>query len=264
MLEVVTTVAGDATLLLDAVTVVPRGAGEVVIQNPSFDASGRLASPGYAGASPIAGWTVAGGAGLNSDAQGPFADNGDAPDQEMVLFIQNVGSISQTVSGLAPGGIYTLSYAVNARNCCTAGPTPYTITLGPITLMSESILPVGAGSYFQRYQVFTAPSASALLVFNSTNAAGDHTLLLDNIRLIPGNANPGSAPVPLSSTIYAGNALRLAWPATALPGMRLQWSRTMQAGSWLDVTQPSVIEGADYTIYEPMDDARRYYKLLHP
>lgn len=264
LLEIVTSVTGDATLLLDAVTILPRTAADVVLQNGSFDASGRLPTPGYAGASPIAGWTLTGGGGLNSDGGGPFADNGDAPDQEMVLFMQNTGSISQTVTGLAPGGTYTLSYAVNARNCCTAGPTPYTITIGPTALMSEAILPVGFGPWHQRYAVFTAPAASAALTFNSTNTAGDHSLLLDNIRLITGNADPGSAPVPLSSTIFAGNALRLAWPATAPPGMRLQWSRTMQNGSWLDVTQPAVIEGQDYTIYEPMEDARRFYLLLHP
>ena len=30
------------------------------------------------------------------------------------------------------------------------------------------------------------------------------------------------------------------------------------------VTQPAVIEGADYTIYDPMDDRRRFYQLLKP
>ena len=264
LLEFATTVVGDATLLLDAVTIVPRGAGEIILQNPSFDASGRIAYPGYAGNSPVAGWTLTGGAGLNSDGAGPFTDNGDAPEQEMVLFIQNAGTAAQTISGLAPGATYTLSYAVNARNCCTAGETPYTITYGATTLMNESIAPVGAGPYHQRYKVFTAPAASDVLSFNSTNTAGDHSLLLDNIRVMPGDVDPGNALIPLSATVFAGNALRLVWPATAPAGMRLQSSRTLQAGSWLDVTVPAVIEGPDYTVYEPMDDPRRFYQLLKP
>ena len=66
------------------------------------------------------------------------------------------------------------------------------------------------------------------------------------------------------ASIFARNALRLAWPATAPSGMRLQWSRKLLPGTWLDVTQPAVIEGAHYTIYEPMDDERRFYQLLKP
>ncbi len=265
LLEFVTTSVGDATLLLDAVTIVPRTAGEIVVQNPSFDASARVPYPGYLGAAPVSGWTLTGGAGLNSDGAGPFTDNGDAPDQELVLFIQNAGSLAQTLTGLAPGGTCTLSYAVNTRSSgWTAPGTPYNVTFGGATLLSETLAPAGLAPYYQRYLVFTAAAATGELKFNATNASGDRTLLLDNIRLIPGNADPGSAPVPLSSTSFAGNALRLAWPATAPAGMRLQWSRSMTPGSWLDVTQPAVIEGTDYTIYEPMDDPRRFYWLIRP
>ena len=245
-------------------TIVPRDAADVVLQNPSFDASGRLPAPGYNTGAPIAGWTFTGGVGLNSDGAGPFTDNGDAPDQEMVLFIQNTGSISQTVGGLTPGGTYTLSYAVNTRNCCGAGTTACSVSFGGVTLTSESIPPAGAGAYHQRYLVFTAPAASASLTFASTSTGGDRTLLLDDIRLIFGNADPANAVVPLSCSLFAGNALRLAWPATAPAGWKLQWSRTLQAGSWFDTTQPPVIEGSEYTVYEPADDPRRFYRLARP
>lgn len=266
LLEFITSVSGDATLLLDAVNIVPRTAGEVVLQNPSFDGSGRVAAwPGYLGAAPVAGWTGTGGIGLNSDGGGPFTDNGDAPDQEMVYFIQNVGSLAQQVSGLAPGATYTLSYAVNTRSAgWTAPGTAYNITLGATVLFSEVLAPVGAAPFYQRYVVFTAPAAAGELKFNATNASADHTLLLDNIRLLPGNTDPGSAEVPLASTVFAGNALRLAWPGSASASMRLQWSLSMQAGSWLDVTQPVVLEGPEFTIYEPMDMTRKFYRLLRP
>lgn len=265
LLEFVTAVTGDATLLLDAVAIVPRTPGEVVLQNPSFDASGRVAYPGYLGAAPLAGWAVTGGAGLNSDGAGPFTDNGDAPDQEMVAFIQNAGSIAQTVGGLVPGAVYTISYAVNTRSAgWTAPGTPCAVQFGGVTLFSEVLAPAGPASYFQRYVVFTAPAGSGELRFLNTNDSGDRTLLLDNIRLVPGDIRPGSVPVPLCSTIFAGNALRLAWPAGAPPGMRLQWSFSLRDGSWLDVTQPAVVEGGDYTIYEPLTEMRRFYKLVAP
>ena len=159
----------------------------------------------------------------------------------------------------------SLSFAVNTRAAGWTGPgTPYFVSLGSTTLFTESIAPVNAAPYFQRYVVFQAPAASGDLRWTATSNSGDRTLLLDNVRLIPGNADPGNVAVPLSSSVFAGNALRLTWPATAPAGMRLQSSRTMLSGSWLDVTVPAVIEGPDYTIYEPMDDARRFYQLLKP
>lgn len=266
LLEFTTSVTGDATLLLDAVTIVPRGAGEIVLQNPSFDASARVATPGYLGGTPIAGWTVAGGIGLNSDGVGPFTDNGDAPDQEMVFFIQNAGSLAQNVSGLVPGGTYTIAYATNTRSAgWTAPGTPYNVTFAGTQIFTESLTPAnGATPYYQRYVVFTAPAAAGELKFTATNTSGDRTLLLDNIHLVSGNADPGNAPISLASSILAGNALRLAWPLSGPANLRLQWSLTMQAGSWLDVTQPAVLEGPDYTIYEPMDDQRRFYRLVRP
>lgn len=266
LLEIETSMTGDATLLLDAVTVVPRLAGEIVLQNPSFDASARVPVwPGYLGTRPISGWSYTGGVGLNSDGVGPFTDNGDAPDQEMVFFIQNSGSVGQNVTGLVPGATYTLSYACNARaSGWTAPGLPYAVKLGAATLFSEVLGPVGQGSYYRRYVVFTAPAAAGDLRWSCSETTGDRTLLLDDIRLIPGDADPGNAAVPLSSTVFAGNALRLAWPGSAPLNMRLQWSATLQPGSWLDVTQPAVLEGSEFTIYEPMDDRRRFYQLLKP
>jgi hypothetical protein len=266
LLEFATNTTGDATLLLDAVTIIPRGAGEIVLQNPSFDASGRIAYPGYLGGAPIAGWTITGGVGLNSDGVGPFTDNGDAPDQEMVFFIQNAGSLAQNISGLLPGSTYTLAYAVNTRSAgWTAPGTAYHVTYAGTTLGSEALSPVnGSNPYQQRYLVFNATAAAGELKFTVTSTTGDQTLLLDNIRLVPGNADPGNAPLILTHSIFAGNALRLAWPLSGPASPRLQWSLTMQSGTWLDVTQPAVLEGSDFTIYEPMDDSRRFYRLVRP
>ncbi len=266
LLEIESTVTGDATLLLDAVSIVPRTPGEIVLQNPGFDASARVPVwPGYLGGRPVSGWTYTGGAGLNSDGAGPFTDNGDAPDQEMVCFLQQVGSVGQTVSGLTPGATYTLSFAVNARSAgWTAPGLPYRVNFGAAQLFSEVLAPVGAGPYPRRYIVFNAPAAAGDLRFFSDSSTGDRSLLLDDIRLIPGNADPGQAPVDLSSTIFGGNALRLAWRSSAPPGMVLEWSLITVPGSWLPVTSPPVIEGDEYTVYEAMDDARRFYRLRRP
>src|SRR5207244_6258091 len=97
LLELVSTIVGgvDGTVLLDAVTIVQRVAGNIVIQNPSFEASGTPPAPGYV--SRISGWTGSGNYGVNFSGPGPFADNGRNPDQDNVAFIQDAGSLSQTI-----------------------------------------------------------------------------------------------------------------------------------------------------------------------
>src|SRR2546425_1229258 len=110
LLEFVTTANGDATLLLDAVSIVRRDAGNVVIENPSFEATGVPSGVGYIQPDKFAGWdSGSGGWGPNITGVGPFTDNGAGPDQDMVAFLQGNGCfISQNVTGLTPNEKYTL------------------------------------------------------------------------------------------------------------------------------------------------------------
>ncbi len=52
-------VTGDVSLLLDAVSIVARGAADVVLENPSFEASGTPAGVGYITPQLVAGWHTA-------------------------------------------------------------------------------------------------------------------------------------------------------------------------------------------------------------
>ena len=59
-------VTGDAALILDGIAVIQRDPGEVVVQNPSFEASGLgAASPGYL--DNIVGWNTGGGTGISGN-----------------------------------------------------------------------------------------------------------------------------------------------------------------------------------------------------
>ena len=172
-------------MLLDAVTIVQRDAGNIVIQNPSFEASGTPPAPGYISTNRISGWTGSGNYGVNFSGVGPFADNGRNPDQDNVAFIQGAGSLSQTISNLTAGQTYTLSYAYNARS----GNTPHlTVTIGGTTVQDENITPVGGSApYYGRSASFTAGGSTALLTFAQT-ATGDQTVLLDNVAICYGSA----------------------------------------------------------------------------
>src|SRR4029079_19660359 len=91
---------GDASLVLDAVAVIRRASAEVLIANPSFEASGTyVPAPGYV--YPIAGWNKvgAGNPAINASG-GAFLDNGVVPEGINVLALQNALAVEQAIAGL--------------------------------------------------------------------------------------------------------------------------------------------------------------------
>ena len=113
---------GDASLLIDGISVIRRTAADIVIANPSFEASGNsFGFPGYISAPNFAaGWSRAGAGqiainGSNSPGNNPFADNGAIPDGGNVIGLQQDMSISQLLAGLTAGQTYRLSVDYNSR-----------------------------------------------------------------------------------------------------------------------------------------------------
>jgi hypothetical protein len=259
-LDFVATASGDATLLLDAITIVQRDAGEVVIKNPSFEASGSPESVGYIQPNNVAGWDAGGGGrGVNINGAGPFTDNGLASDQDLVLFLQGSGTfVSQTVSGFTAGQKYTLIFDVNARNCCVVEPSSYRASLDDSPLVEEEINPVGVGMPFiTKYVVFTPIATEGVLKFEHTTAAGDHTLLLDNVRIVPGVV---VASPRLNAQVPTGNTFRIAWPADATK-FKLQASSSL-TGNWSDVTTPIVLDGTESVVTEAIGSGNKFYRLI--
>ncbi len=254
--------AGAATLLLDAVNIVRRDAGEIVVQNPSFEASGAMdlyiEGPNTA---LLCGWDITGG-GRGTASGGPFADNGAVPDQDQVLFLQGAGGAQQTVSGFTAGQTYTLIYSVNTRGCCPASGvvTHYQAlagTLGsPPIQFEEDLSPVGNGApYYRRYVAFTADGPDQTIGFQHV-PNGDRTLLLDNIRVLPGQVG---APPMLSISQQADGSVLVSWPATAL-GFVLQ-SAPAPFGPWTYDPALVATQGSVKAAIVPPSQAQRYYRL---
>jgi len=204
---------GDATLLLDAVNIVRRSVTEVALQNPSFEASGSMA---LYNDGPTSGWETSN-SGRGTDSDGPFADNGLVPDQDQAFFVQGGGFVQQVVSGLTPGAKYTFVYSVNARGCCPAVDvvTHYVVLAGtpgsPATIFDEDVVPAGAGRPYQRRAVvFTADNPDQVLRIEHA-PTGDKTLLLDNIRLLPGEI---ASPPALAIGQQPNGSLWISWPGT--------------------------------------------------
>jgi hypothetical protein len=252
---------GDATLLLDAVSIIRREAEDLVMQNPSFEASGAMdlyiEGPNTA---PMAGWTYVGG-GHGTASGGPFADNGTFSDQDEVLFLQGSGLVSQVVPGFTTGNKYTLIYSVNARGCCGASPIlTHCIALAgtpgsAAPLFEEDISPAGGTrSFYRRFVVFTPDFSEQEIQFSHVTSE-DRTLLLDNIRVIKGEV--GAPPTPVIG--LQGANPRISWPAPAL-GYVLQSAPTPD-GPWSNDPALVATEGANRVATVQPDGAVRFFRL---
>ena len=219
LLVFASTVTGDASMVIDAVSIVPRAAGEIVIRNPSFEASGSPPGVGYVAPLSIAGWEGNGaGRGINVDGEGPFTDNGDVPDQDRAAFLQNPGtSVSQTVSGLTPGQKYTLVFSVNGRNCCGGAIPIAKASINDEALFEGETPKVGGSNpYSVKYLTFTAASTEASVKLELAGPAGsDVSLLLDDVHIVPGQRVP---PVitssPTDTSVNGGDTIDLTAAAT--------------------------------------------------
>ena len=180
-LEFRTTASGDATALIDAVTVVVRGPNQVVVQNPSFEAGGfvpgEVVSPGF-----ISGWTGTGSYGVSRSGAG-VADNGVNPDQEGVGFMQGIASLSQTINNLVIGQEYRISYSYNVSGASFGGALK--VSMGDAVLNEELIAAVGGSApYVRRTNAWVATSSSARLTFESADDFGSPTILLDDVQIL--------------------------------------------------------------------------------
>jgi hypothetical protein len=201
--------AGDATLFLDAVSIVPRVANEIAVKNSSFEASPMGANwPGYLQPDRVAGWLCTGGYGVNGYSPEtffvePFLDNGINADQDNAFFGQGGVTAKTTINGLTAGQNYTLVFSYNYRDGRGQGTstTPNTgqtrVTVdGAELLTTEEQPPVDTISpwpgyrhtlpFYQAFVPITPAGEDAEIELAHVGITGDETYLLDGVRLFPG------------------------------------------------------------------------------
>ena len=260
--------AGDATLLLDGVTLVKRTADNVAIVNPGFEASGTPAWPGYIQPAPISGWTATGNYGVNVSGPGPFANNGINPEQDRVAFLQGDATLTQTVWELEDGEAYHLSFYFNARG----GNKPtLNVNVNGETALEYEVNPVGEAEAYYRYVYnFTADSDVAEITFAQT-AEGDNTVLLDDVRLGKGKGtevelpSPEEPAAPITMALGQGSdaTLTLSWSADKT-GWVTQYAEKVN-GPWLDAGAEATVEDGKLVIkVTPAKTGARFYRLSHP
>ncbi len=261
-LEFATTAVGDATVLIDAVSLVQRNPGEVVLFNPSFEAEGIADGVGYIQPSKLMGWRATGGYGVNINGVGPFTDNGRSPDQDRALFLQGNGSgVTQTVDGLTPDETYTLYVWLNARGGGGPEATAYQVSLTGLAdpLAVAEMRPVGGSNPYHIVRVvFTAPDVSADLNIKNATPTGDHTLLVDNVRILPGDVE---LPV-IQQTVrmLEDGTVSISWVVDSSEGMVLESAPSLD-GPWTTAGDPEVVGNLNVVIQSP-GGAALFYRLV--
>lgn len=172
------------------------------IPNPSFEADSFTVFPGYiADNAPITGWTANtdSRAGLNPAGGSPFANNGAIPDGNNVAFLQsddtvNGTTLETTITGLTVGTTYKVMFQANARGGDPANLPNLRVQIDGAEILGVAISPVtGTGPYGFIAFEFTAAGTSAALTFLN-DAAGDHTVLVDNFTIAPSSGKWVVAP----------------------------------------------------------------------
>jgi hypothetical protein len=205
-----TVTEGDATVFLDAISIVPRVDGEITVKNSSFEGTGMgIGFPGYIQPSKVAGWEAAGGGyGVNAYSPKtyfiePFLDNGINSDQDHAFFGQGAVKISQTIGGLTAGRDYTLVFDYNYRHSRPVGSTvdPSTGQVevaidGSTVLTTDEALPVDTAlpwagfrhvtPFYQAFIPITPGADTIQMQITHAGVSGDETYLIDNVRILPG------------------------------------------------------------------------------
>jgi glucose/arabinose dehydrogenase len=213
--------SGDSTALLDNVQVavfVPPATGNIPgggFEAPAVGAGNfQYNPPVVAGGNP---WTFSAASGVSGNGSGFTAGNPNAPDGTQVAFLQNAGTITQSVS-LAPG-TYTLSFQAAQRgNFNPGGNQTIRVLVNGVSV--GEFTPSGAA-----YQSFTTaafsagPAAGTTITFQGLGS-GDSTALIDDVRAVAPSAlaNRGFEAPGVGAGNFQYNPGGAAWTFTALSG----------------------------------------------
>ena len=183
-------------------------------------------------------------------------------------FLQGDATLSQFVEELEDGEAYHLSFAFNARS----GNRPtLNVSVNGETALEYEVNPVGdAEPYYVFVYNFTADSDVADIAFAQT-AAGDNTVLLDDVRLLKGKGTevelpgPEEPAVPISMALGQGadSSLTLSWSADET-GWVTQYAEKV-TGPWQDAGAEATVEDGKLVIkVTPAKTGARFYRLSHP
>jgi len=152
----------------------PLGIANFSFETPQISGYAYNPSGGY--------WTFSGASPNGSGilANGSLFGNPNAPDGTQAAFVQEFGTISQTLTGFTPGTIYTITYSAAQRS---GKGESWNVLIDNQVIKTNA---PGGTSYGIYTASFTATSTSHVLSFNGTDlATGDNTVFIDNVQISP-------------------------------------------------------------------------------
>jgi len=217
-LSFVGTTAGDSTVFIDNVQIT---VASPTFSNFSFESPNIGTGSGSFRYNPSGtSWTFAGASpnGSGIVGNGSAFANPNAPDGTQAAFLQQTGTISQSVSGFTPGKTYALNYSA-AQRSANLGGNSWNVKIDGTVIQSNS---PGATSYFPYSTTFVATAATHTLTFAGTDlAGGDRSVFIDNVSLgllSPMQAVPTSVAIssPANNTTFGpDSAINLTASVTA-------------------------------------------------
>lgn len=178
--------------------------GMLNIENPSFEDGALNPPPGYG---PVESWPGSGSIG-NNETSGAFLNGQVPPEGNRVGFIQGVGQLSQTLTGLIPGQRYSLLFRENERGYAGGERARPSASIGGTVVVQSHDLKRTERFRLALGNPFTASSTTAELVLRNEAAIemyGDNTALFDQVRVangVPAIKDPGFETPDITGYVY--------------------------------------------------------------
>jgi alpha-L-rhamnosidase len=177
-----------------------------------------------------------------------------APAGSQVAFLQRLGVISQTLTGLVPGITYDIIYQAAQRATGFSWNSPgqtWNVRIDGVPIASFAP-PQSATSYTEYSARFTATASSHLLAFAGTNLnGGDNTVFIDGVKIVV-------VPTPISAQEMGSPSMQWledgsgGWEISVIarnsvPGHEyvLQANNDLSASNWRIASQPQLGNGGD-------------------
>lgn len=254
-------VGGSETAMTEVKSVVPN-AVTISIPNHGFE-NPPLSAGGISYGAQGAGWKfdanfAASGSGVTANGSGFTSANPNAPEGTRVAFLQRAGTISQRLTGFAPGGTYTLTFAcANRATPNFATKQSWDVTQDGTVIGSYGNKPT---NYTDDTATFTASSQEHELAFIGRGTS-DTTVFLDNLRLT--GALP-SAPVNVSASPAGTDRIRVTWAPVAGASGYVVKRATSSGGFYEQIAIVSEETYLDAAGLEPESTAYYVVTALNP
>jgi hypothetical protein len=214
-------ISGVSSFLLPmllALAYLPNAYAQATALNNSFEAPSLGAAFQY---NPVgASWSFSGASGIQGNGSAWGAPLSIAGTQ--TAFIQNQGSISQTIN-VVTAGPYNILFVAAQRACCGAPPYSQQIKVMVDGVEIGRALPSSTTSYSNHTFPYVFSAGIHTITFAGTVSSGDNTAFIDAVQINSSNAIIIQRPnfeAPVLNSAYQYNPSDAGWIFTGASGIQ--------------------------------------------